>query len=141
MGTMKRKRGPDSFPYFFGSVALIVTAIIATAILNRTRNAEQPQDIRARASVASLLRMKAIVTAVDEANGTVTVNGLMFVGNAPEQLSAAGRVTGGEWTVHVGSGVSLGALSPGMRVELQVDPSTFDIAQRTLTGVAITVSR
>lgn len=135
---MKKKKTDNSFIYFFGSVVLIVTAIVATAILNRTANTASTQDVRARASVTSLMRMTAIVMSVDETTDVVTVNGLQFAGQFPETLA---RETGGEWTVTVGTGVNLGALSPGARVELQVNPSSFNIAGRSFIAAAITVSR
>lgn len=138
---MKKKQPASSFPYFFGSVILIVTAIVATAILNRTTNIETVQDVRTRASVTSLMRMRAVVTSVDEAQGIVVVNGLQFAGNAPESLETLARNTAGEWQVTVSGGVNLAALSPGARVELQVNPSSFNIAQRTLTAAAISQTK
>lgn len=136
---VKKKQAASSFPYFFGSVILIVTAIVATAILNRTSNTEVVQDIRTRASVTSLMRMTAVVTSVDESKGVVIVNGLQFAGSAPESLE--GRNTAGEWTVNVVGNTNLGGLSPGRRVELQVNPASFNIAQRSLTAAAITISQ
>lgn len=140
IGRMKKKQGPSSLPYFFGSVVLIVTAIVATAILNRTAS-EKPQDVRARASVTSLMRLSAIVTSVDEAKGVILVNDLQFTGSTPESLESLARNTAGEWQVTVSGSVNLAALSPGARVELQVNPSSFNIAQRSLTAASITVSR
>ncbi len=139
MEEVKKKPGPSSLPYFFGSVALIVTAVIATAIVNRTSNTASVQDIRTRASVTSLMRMTAVVTSVDEAKGIVIVNGLQFSGSAPESLE--GRNTAGEWTVSLAGNANFAGLYPGARVELQVNPSSFNIAQRSLTAAAITVSR
>lgn len=138
MGVMKKKQGPSSLPYFFGSVALIVTAIVATTILNRTTNTARVQDFRTRASVTSLMRMTAVVTSVDETKGIVVVSGLQFAGQDPQTPA---RETSGEWTVTIGSGVTLGALSTGARVELQVNPSTFNIAAHTLTAAAITQTK
>lgn len=140
METVKKKPTPSSLPYFFGSVILIVTAIVATTILNRTAS-EQPQDVRARASVTSLMRLTAIVTSVDEAQGVVIVNDLQFTGSAPESLATLARDTVGEWQVTVSGNVNLATLGPGSRVELQVNPSSFNIAKRSLTAAAITVSR
>lgn len=139
MGIMKKKHGPSSLPYFFGSVVLIVTAIVATAILNRTTNTATVQDVRTRASVTSLMRMSAVITSVDETGGIVVVNGLQFVGNAPESLDNLARTMAGEWTVAVSGSVNLGSLSPGARVELQVNPTTLTIAEHSLTAAAITV--
>lgn len=141
MEEVKKKQSSNSFIYFFGSVVLIVTAIVATTILNRTTNTANTQDVRTRASVTSLMRMNAVVTSVDEGKGVVVVNGLEFVGSAPESLETLARNTAGEWTVTVGGNVNFGAVFPGARVQLQVNPSTFNIAQRSLTAAAITVSR
>lgn len=138
METVKKKPASSSFPYFFGSVILIVTAIAATAILNRTSNTATSQDVRARASVTSLMRMNAVVTSVDEGKGIVVVNGLKFSGKAPESLA---RNTAGEWQAHVAENVPIANLRPGARVELQVNPTSFNIAGHSLTIQAITVLR
>lgn len=137
---MKKNPSSNSFIYFFGSVILIVTAIVATAILNRTAS-EKPQDVRARASVTSLMRLTAIVTSVDEAKGVVAVHDLQFTGSTPESLAGLARNTAGEWQVSVSGNVNLATLGPGSRVELQVNPSSFNIAQRSLTAAAITLVR
>lgn len=137
---MKKKTTSNSFIYFFGSVLLIITAIIATSILNNTSNAGS-QDVRARASVTSLMRLTAIIESVDETKGLVMVNGLQFTGNTPEGLQSIARNTGGTWNVTVSGSINLGALGPGSRVELQVNPTTFNITQRSLTAAAITILR
>lgn len=141
MRGMKKKTTSNSFIYFFGSVLLIVTAIVATSILNRTNNIAGSQDVRARASVTSLMRLSAIVESVDETKGLVIVNGLQFTGNAPEGLQSVARNTDGTWNVTVSGSVNLAVLGPGSRVELQVNPTTFNIAKHSLTAAAITVSR
>lgn len=138
MRRVKKKQTAGNFPYFFGSVILIVGAIVVTAILNRTTS-EKPQDVRARASVTSLMRLTAIVSAVDEAAGTIIVNDIQFASSAPENLQGL-AAQGGEWTV-IALSINLATLRPGARVELQVNPSSFNIAERTLTAAAITVSR
>ena len=139
-GDVKKKPTSNSFPYFFGSVILIVAAIVVTAILNRTTS-EKPQDVRARASVTSLMRMTAIVETIDETKGVIVVNGLQFSGSTPEGMQSAARNTGGSWNVSVSGSVNLSPISPGSRVELQVNPSSFNIADRTLTAAAITLTR
>lgn len=138
---MKKKQTTSSFPYFFGSVILIVGAIAATAILNRTNNAAPTQDVRARASVTSLMRLTAIVTSVDEGKGLIVVNGLQFTGNTPKNLEGLARNTAGEWQVGVSGNVNLATLGAGSRVELQVNPTTFNIAEHSLTAAAISVLR
>lgn len=135
------KQASNSFPYFFGSVVLILTAIVATAILNRTSNTASTQDVRARASVTSLMRLKAVVATVDETKGLVVVNGLQFTGNTPESLKTLARNTAGEWKVLVSGNVNIASLGPGSRIELQVNPSSFNIAEHSLAAAAITVSR
>jgi len=137
---MKKKKTSNSFIYFFGSVLLIVSAIVATSILNTTSNAGS-QDVRARASVTSLMRMTAIVETIDETKGVIVVNGLQFSGSTPEGLQNIGRNTGGTWNVTVSGNVNLGTVGPGSRIELQVNPSSFNIAGRTLTAASITISR
>ena len=138
---VKKKPASNSFPYFFGSVVLIFTAILATAILNRTSNTTNTQDVRARASVTSLMRLKAIVTSVDEAKNLLVVNKLQFTGSTPESLKSLTRNTAGEWQVLVSGNVNLAILGPGSRVELQVNPTSFNITERSLTAAAITPER
>lgn len=141
MEAMIKKPVSKNYLYFFGSVGLIVTAVVATAILNKTSNPRDSQDVRARASVTSLMRLTAVVESVDEAKGIVIVNGLQFTGSTPESLQSVARNSGGSWNVTVSPGVNLGALGPGSRIELQVNPTSFNIAERSLTTAAITVSR
>lgn len=140
MRRMKKKTTSNSFIYFFGSVLLIVSAIVATSILNTTSNAGS-QDVRARASVTSLMRMTAIVETIDETKGVIVVNSLQFSGSTPEGLQSIARNTGGTWDVTFSGNVNLGTVGPGSRVELQVNPSSFNIAGRTLTAASITISR
>jgi len=141
MRRMKKKTTSNSFVYFFGSVLLIVSAIVATSILNSTSNNAGSQDVRARASVTSLMRMTAIVETIDETKGVIVVNGLQFSGSTPEGLQSIARNTGGTWNVTVSGNVNLGTVGPGSRIELQVNPSSFNIAGRTLTAASITISR
>lgn len=141
MEAMKKKPTSNNFLYFFGSVVLIVTAVVATAILNRTSNTTSSRDVRARASVTSLMRLSAIIESVDETKGLVMVNGLQFTGSTPEGLQSVARNTGGAWNVTVSGSANLGALGPGSRVELQVNPTTFNIAEHSFTATAITVLR
>lgn len=138
---MKKKTTSNSFIYFFGSVLLIVTAIVATSILNRTNNIAGSQDVRARASVTSLMRMTAIVENIDETKGVIIINGLQFSGSTPEGLQNIARNTGGAWDVTVSGNVNLGTIGPGSRAELQVNPTTFNITEHSLTAAAITVLR
>ncbi|MBI5620246.1 hypothetical protein HY949_00530 [Candidatus Gottesmanbacteria bacterium] len=140
-GAMKKKPVSNSFIYFFGSVLLIITAIIATAILNTTNNSGASQDVRARASVTSLMRMTAVVQSVDETSGVVVVAGLQFSGSTPEGLQNVARNSGGSWSVRVSGSINLASIGPGSRIELQINPSTFNIADHTLTAAAITLSR
>ncbi len=138
---MKKKPVSNSFIYFFGSVLLIITAIIATAILNTTNNSGASQDVRARASVTSLMRMTAVVQSVDESKGLVVVTGLQFSGSAPEGMQSVARNTGGSWNVSFSGNVNLASIGPGSRVDLQVNPSTFTIAERSFTAAAISLTR
>lgn len=137
---MKKKPDSNSFLYFFGSVALIFTAVVTTALLNRIRSPAPSQDVRARASVTSLMRLTAVVTSVDEAKGIIVVNGLQFSGSAPESLQSLARNIAGEWQVSALS-TNLSTLTPGSRVQLQVNPSTFNIADHALSAAAVTVLR
>ncbi len=137
---MQKKPADKSFQIFLGSVLLIGAAIAATAILNRTTSSKGTQDVRARASVTSLMRLTAIIAAVDESAGTATVNSIQFAGSAPSNLQALAS-QGGEWTVKAAGNTNLAVLRPGNRVELQVNPSSFNIAEHSLVAQLITVIR
>src|SRR3989344_2507984 len=95
---MAKKSADKSFQIFLGRVLLIGAAIAATAILNRTTSSKGTQDVRARASVTSLMRLTAIIASVDESAGFATVNSILFASSAPSNLRALAS-QGGEWTV------------------------------------------
>lgn len=137
---MQKKPVDKSFQIFLGSVLLIGAAIAATAILNRTTSSQGSQDVRARASVTSLMRLSAIIAAVDESAGTVTVNSIQFANSAPTNLKALAS-QGGEWTVTAAGNTNFAVLRPGARVEMQVNPSSFNIAEHSLTAQAITATK
>lgn len=137
---MPKKHADKSFQIFLVSVLLIGAAIAATAILNRTTSSQSTQDVRARASVTSLMRLTAIIAAVDESAGTATVNSIQFASSAPKNLQALAS-QGGEWTVTAAGNTNLAVLRPGNRVEMQVNPTSFNIAEHSLTAQAITAIR
>lgn len=137
---MSKKPADKNFKIFLGSVLLIGAAIAATAILNRTTSSKGTQDVRARASVTSLMRMTAIIAAVDESAGTATVNSIQFASSAPKNLQALAS-QGGEWTVTAAGNTNLASLRPGNRVEMQVNPTSFNIAEHALVAQAITAIR
>lgn len=137
---MKKKSADKSFQIFLVSVFLIGAAIAATAILNRTTSSKGSQDVRARASVTSLMRMTAIIAAMNESDGTITVNSIQFASSAPKNLQALAS-QGGEWTVTVAGNTNLAGLRPGSRIEMQVNPASFNIAEHSLVAQAITATR
>src|SRR3989344_729131 len=132
------KKKATSFPYLFGSVLLILSAIIATTILGSIKSS--PEDIRARAGNGAGIRFTAVVSSVDETNGTVTVTNVVFAGVDVSIFGAQGvpqAALKGDWVVTTSGEANLGMLSQGTKVEVFADPGTIDIAKHTLTAKKI----
>lgn len=119
--------------YIITSLALIVFAIIFTDILDNVKNASSDTaDIRTRANTPNLVKVEGIISKVNEADQSVVVDNLHFVG---------GRQNLGKWTVTVPPRVNLFGVAEGTRVTITVDPPTMIATSRTLTATEISVSK
>lgn len=125
--------GKGSIIFFAGSVIFVLLGILVITILGTSaKNSDGgTTDIRAKAAVASALKFTGMVTEVDEANNTVTVDNLMFEDAEPGSKSL------GIWTVTPPANVSVSSLSPGTNVIISVVADTFNAASKTLTATAI----
>ena len=117
----------------FGSVGLIVLAITVTTILERTKNASGGEDVRTRASATGTLKMKGIVSQVDETKGVVVVDNLQFETQDSKSL--------GTWTVTPPANVNLASLYPGASISLIVNPNSFMASTKTLTAMEVKLQR
>ncbi len=127
---------PSGTLLLFGSLGLIVAAIAITAVINRTnRGTAAPTDIRAKAGISATLKVIGIVTTVDTANNTVMVDGLRFSDSKDMGTSL------GSWTVTPPPSYNLSLLTPGAHVTITVDPTSFLVANHTLSATQITVSK
>lgn len=127
---------PTGTLLLFGSLGLIVAAIAITAVINRTnRNAAAPADIRAKAGVNATLKVIGIVTFVDNTNNSVTVDGLRFSDSKDTGTSL------GSWVVTPPTSYNLSLLTPGAHVTITLDPTSFLVANHTLSATQIVVTK
>lgn len=121
---------PDrSMLYIAGSVILLGIAIAVTSFIN-SRPASQI-DIRAKASVESGLVYEGIVSSIDAATGTLSVDSLKPIGS--------GVTLNGTWTVQVPSGIPSNNMSVGAKVRMTVDSKSLNIQSRTMSVKKINI--
>lgn len=120
----------------FGSVGLIVLAITVSSILERTKQPTTNEDVRTRASATGSLQMTGTVATIDDTKGVITVDGIQF-----HDLDGSKAKNLGTWTVTLPPNANLGALYPGAKVLLTVNPTTFLAATHTLTATEIKIQR
>lgn len=120
----------------FGSVILIVIAIAVTALINALNKGQSaPTDIRAKAGVSSAVKVEGMVTDVDTANGTITVDNVQFEGNKDNEKNL------GSWTVTPPPGFNLASIASGTRVLVTVDSASFLVSSHTTNATSITLIR
>lgn len=116
----------------FGSVILIAMGAILVMVMGN--NAGGTSDIRARAAQTKGTKFTAIVSEVNDSDGTVTVAGMRFA----DQASGTDL---GTWTITAPTGTDVGSLGSGTTVALGVEPSSFDARSHTATALSITPQR
>lgn len=119
--------------YIGVSIALIIAAIAATAIVNNSRSGSS-EDIRAKAGVTSTLRVAGTVTSVDEGKGTFVMSNFHFT-------TSENPTNMGTWTVTPPQGFNLGSISSGSKITMTIDPATMLAESSTVTAIQITVDR
>lgn len=127
----------NSLLYFLASVGLVLITIVFTTIVDRTSSTQNGTDIRARAAASATLKFTATVSAVDSAQGTLTVDNLRFTNKTQGDIGK----TLGTWKIIPPRGFILSSVKPGSKVTLSVNPKTFQITSHTLTSTAISVTR
>jgi hypothetical protein len=127
------KKKSNTLLYIAVSVGLIVAAIAATAILNKSKE-NASSDIRTKAGVSTTLRMTGTVAAVNESTGTFSLANVRFATSESNAIL-------GTWTVTPPSGFSLVSLSPGTQLTMTIDPTTMLATSSTVTATQIIVER
>ncbi len=118
----------NSFLYIAGSLGLIIVGIVFSSFLNQTGSETSTADTRARASAPGLVKVEAVISEINETEGTITVDNLHFVD---------GTKNLGVWTVTTPPRLNLFALTAGMRIVITVDPPTMLASTKTLTAKEI----
>lgn len=119
--------------FLVGSVVLILLAVALVAILDRTTN--NANDVRARAgsNTTTALQLTATVASVDEAKGTVTVNNAQF---SKTSLAGAARNLG-SYVVTPPAGFNFASVSQGMQILMNIDSTTFQVTNHTITALTL----
>lgn len=133
---MAAKRSTGFF-YFFGSIVLLVGAIIFIAIFNKINEGSAPTDIRARAGTTSTLQFLGVIASMDSAKGTMTVDNLQL---ASESRSGSAK-NYGTWEVTVPVQFNLNQAVPGTVVAIRVETKTFDVSSHKLLATDVILSR
>ncbi len=133
---MAAKRSTGFF-YFFGSIVLLVFAIIFIAIFNKVNQSGTSNDLRARAGTTNTLQFLAVVSSVDTAKGFIMVDNLQL---ASESRSGSAK-NYGIWEVTVPVQFNLSQAIPGSVIAIRVDAKTFDVASHKLLATDVTLSR
>ncbi len=116
-----------------GSVVFILLAVALLAVLDKSSSSTATSDVRARAGTKIALKLEGVVSAVDETRGTIEVANLQF---SAESRSGEAKDLG-NWLVTPPSAFNFASISPGMRVIVAVDSSTFQITKHELTAVSL----
>ncbi len=116
-----------------GSVLLIILAIAMVSLLSRTSSSSST-DVRARAAVVKTLELNGTVSAVNEADGTLTLD-RVFLSDENREGSPQDL---GRWTVTVPAAFNMASVTPGQMVKVNIDSKTFLISSHSVTALAIT---
>ena len=121
--------------FLFGSVALILLAVVLVTVIEKTSPISSSTDVRARAGTQYALKFTATVNTINETKGTINVTGV--------QLADSNRIGDpqslGDWTVTVPPSFNFASVSQGMTVTIGVDASTFNMTSHAVTAVSITL--
>lgn len=132
------KKTPSGFLYLITTVALILVAIITTAIINISRNRQEaPADIRARAGVTNTLKLTGIVSQINDTEGILMVDNVQF----DEESRSGPPQNLGTWSVTPPPGFALTSVVPGDQLIFTVEAKSFNISSRSVTAIQLVVSR
>ena len=129
---MKKTKG---LPYIVVALVLVIVGIVTTAIIGAVKNNDSTSDIRAKAGVTNTLKLTGIVGAVDDVNGTITVENVQF-----DETSRSGPATNyGTWTVTPPQAFSLFSAQSGKKLTFTVQTESFNVAVKKVSAVQMTV--
>lgn len=118
--------------FFVISVGFVLLSIAFITILGQAGNKNaSPDDIRAKAGVASSVHVTGTVLSYDAAANTMSVANIQFSNASPDAK------TMGTWTVTPRIQDFVPSNYVGKRVDISVDATTFDTGAKTLTAIAI----
>ena len=121
------KKG-SSLVLFAASIAVILLAVVFTALINTTRQKSPQGDTRARASEVSSMVFRGNFTEYDSETGTLTVTNLRF-DDSKESL--------GTWTITPPKSFNPARVRTGSSLRIVANPVTFQVATKTLTATEI----
>lgn len=125
---------PKGFLYFIASVALILVAIVATSIMNKSGGGG---DIRARAGEEGALTFTATVTSVENLEGTLVIDNLML-----EENNRSGTEKNlGQWRLMTPTRFNSASAEPGSKLTITVSGSGLDVPNRTINATEVKVTR
>lgn len=125
--------GKGSMWLYVGSIALVIAAIVVTAVIDRSKS--QQEDIRAKANVTSGQVATATVSSIDETGGTMMVTAFAIGTSAPAGSNDA------PWTIAISGVVNTSTIGPGMKVQMELVPTSVNISAHTATAIKVSPSR
>lgn len=118
----------------FGSLLLIIFAVVIVSILNKNASPGAAADIRARAGNQNTLKYTATVASVSEAKGTINVTNLQLTDTSrsgePQNL--------GDWTVFVPPNFNLSSAAPGTVIVMGLESSSMNVTSHEVTAITLT---
>ena len=130
-GTMQEDMKNPNF-FLIASVALILLTIGLLAILNRSKKSDVT-DVRARAGSTQTLNIVGTVIALDESNGTIDIQNVIFA----EKNRSGEAQNLGAWRVTTPAGFNFTSTPEGTGVTIGVDPTSFQVTSHTMTALTI----
>jgi len=121
------KRNNAFYTYLVVMLGVVIFGVILVNTIGQVKT--NSTDARARASATSSLQFTGVVSAVDAANVTLTIEGLT--------MTSGNRTFPGQWTVTAARPGDLTKLSEGMNVQLSVSSQTLNLGEKTLTALEI----
>jgi hypothetical protein len=121
------KRSNTLYTYLAVMLGVVIFGVILVNTIGQVK--EKSTDARARAATASSLQFTGVVSTLDAANATVTVEGLT--------MTSGSRLLPGRWTVTAAKPEDLSKLREGMKIRMAVSSQTLNLGGKTLTALEI----
>lgn len=120
----------------FTSFALVLLAVGLVTVLQTVRQPDggSAQDVRARAAIDKGLIMTATIDSTDQDKGVVIVT---LQGFSDVQYAKLAQY--GAWSITPPGGYDYISAPVGAKVNIAIDPVTFNVREKTATAKSITV--